>query len=194
VSEKLLTPKEAAKMLGVHPLTLYRWAKKGKIKCIRTPSGRYRYPLKEILRILGKSESDVDVASVAVIYVRVPSERYMKSRLLEKQINELKKFARKKNLEIREIIMDISHGFCGKSPGIERLLELAKERKIGKVLIYSPETLSRLCYWLFERIFEIFGIEIITLRKSSKESSELVYLELLEIIYETLQKTEKKIR
>lgn len=187
LTDKLLTPKEAAKLLGVHTLTLYRWAKKGKIKYVVTPSGRYRYPLSEILKIRGKADIDIDRENKAVIYVRVPSEKYMKTGLLEKQITELKKLAKKKNLEVQEIIMDISHGFCGKTLGIERIIELAKEKKISKLLIYSPESLSRLCYWLFEKMFEILGIEIIPLHKQAKELSDLVYTELLEIISETLQ-------
>lgn len=187
MTDKLLTPKEAAKLLGVHTLTLYRWAKKGKIKYVVTPSGRYRYPLSEILRIRGKVDIDIDREKKAVIYVRVPSEKYMKTGFLEKQINELKQYAKKNNLEIQEIIMDISHGFCGKTLGIERIIELAKEKKISKVLIYSPESLSRLCYWLFEKVFNVLGVEIIPLHKQSKELADLVHVELLEVILETLQ-------
>lgn len=44
-------PKEAAKALGVSPKTLRRYWKKGKIKAVRLPSGRLRYPKDEIERI-----------------------------------------------------------------------------------------------------------------------------------------------
>lgn len=47
----LLQPKEAARALGVSPRTLRRYWKKGKIKAIRLPSGRLRYPKDEIERI-----------------------------------------------------------------------------------------------------------------------------------------------
>ena len=191
MEEKLLTPKEAAKLLGVHPLTLYRWAKAGKIKCVVTPSGRYRYPFSEVKRILGLDSKDIDTYHKAVIYVRVPSDKFVKAGIMEKQINELKTFAKKKGFEIKEIIVDISHGFCRKTTGLERLLELAKEGDIKKVLIYSPDALSRVCYWLFEKIFEILGIEIIPLHKTTKEAHEATYLELLDLIVETLQKSQE---
>jgi len=32
--------RKAAEILGVHPITLRRWEKIGKIRCVRTPSGR----------------------------------------------------------------------------------------------------------------------------------------------------------
>lgn len=191
MKERLLTPKEAARMLGVHPLTLYRWARKGKIKVVTTPSGRYRYPLTEILRILGKDESEIDQVTRTVIYVRVPSEKYIRSKMVDKQIDELKKFAKKKNLDIQEIIIDISHGFCEETSGLKRLIELAQEKKIGKVLVYSPDSLSRICYWLFEKIFGMFGIEIISIHKKAKETSEVLYMELLDLITEVLQKSER---
>jgi len=51
--EILLSPGDAARMLGVHPSTLSRWAKQGKIRCVVLPSGHRKYPLSEILRIKG---------------------------------------------------------------------------------------------------------------------------------------------
>ena len=52
---ELLSPKEAARMLGVNYRTLWRWAKKeGKIRYIELPSGRLRYYREEIESILKK--------------------------------------------------------------------------------------------------------------------------------------------
>jgi excisionase family DNA binding protein len=56
--EKLLTMKEAKSMLGVATITIQRWDKAGKIKCVRTVGGRRRIPLSEVKRLIkegGKS-------------------------------------------------------------------------------------------------------------------------------------------
>lgn len=42
-NDELLPPGEVAKMLGVDPKTLGRWAKLGKIPSIRTIGGHRRY-------------------------------------------------------------------------------------------------------------------------------------------------------
>jgi putative resolvase len=44
MSEKLLTLREACRRLGVHPNTLRKWDREGKISVVRTVGGRRRIP------------------------------------------------------------------------------------------------------------------------------------------------------
>lgn len=44
----LYRPDEAAKFLGVHVLTIYRWVREGKIISIKTRGGHNRIPKSEI--------------------------------------------------------------------------------------------------------------------------------------------------
>ena len=56
--DDLLTPGEAAKRLKLkNSITLTRWAKAGRIVPVRTPTGRYRYSLAEIERVLAGRKS-----------------------------------------------------------------------------------------------------------------------------------------
>lgn len=56
--KKYLTVKEAAKLLGVSPLTLRNWDKSGKLKAIRHPINNYRlYPREQIEFLLRKIRS-----------------------------------------------------------------------------------------------------------------------------------------
>ena len=50
-----LTPREAAKVLGVSIRTLYRWEDDGLINPRRTPGGHRRYRLADIEALLGRS-------------------------------------------------------------------------------------------------------------------------------------------
>ena len=52
----LLTPYEAAKFMGVHPKSLTRWAKQGRIPCIKTPGGHRRYRLEDLLAAYEKAQ------------------------------------------------------------------------------------------------------------------------------------------
>ncbi|MFF4374753.1 helix-turn-helix domain-containing protein [Nocardiopsis dassonvillei] len=49
---ELLTPTEAASMLGIHPKTIGAWANKGRIKCFRTPGGHRRYRRQDVHQAL----------------------------------------------------------------------------------------------------------------------------------------------
>lgn len=59
LEKKYLTIKETAKLLGVTPLTLRNWDKKGKLKALRNPLNHYRiYKPEEIELFIRKIESE----------------------------------------------------------------------------------------------------------------------------------------
>jgi len=72
---KLYRIKEASEILGVHPKTIQRWAREGKIRVVKTVGGIRRIPESEIRRLLGEEVKRVDeVGEVrAVLYARVSS-------------------------------------------------------------------------------------------------------------------------
>ncbi|MGB9866278.1 MAG: IS607 family transposase, partial [Bacillota bacterium] len=78
--------RKAAEILGVHPVTLRRWEKEGRIRCIRTPSGQRRFPRSEILRLLGE---DMPSGRRAVVYARVSSAKQAGAGNLERQRQRL---------------------------------------------------------------------------------------------------------
>lgn len=49
---RLHKPKEAAELLNVSRQTIWVWIRKGKIKALKLPSGQYRIPDSEIVKIL----------------------------------------------------------------------------------------------------------------------------------------------
>ncbi len=51
--ERLLRPREAARLLGICVRTLWNWDRKGLIRCVKTPGGHRRIPLSEVLRLMG---------------------------------------------------------------------------------------------------------------------------------------------
>jgi excisionase family DNA binding protein len=69
MSERLYTIGEVARLFGVSYVAVKKWAYSGKIKYIRTPGGKYRYPESEVKRLLGEQAPKGKVA----IYARVSS-------------------------------------------------------------------------------------------------------------------------
>lgn len=55
--EELLTPGQVARMFGVDPKTVTRWAQTGKLDAIRTLGGHRRYRRSEVERLLREGRS-----------------------------------------------------------------------------------------------------------------------------------------
>ena len=51
-AERLLRPREFCEAVGISYKTFLRWVDEGRIRAVRTPSGRYRVPYSELERIL----------------------------------------------------------------------------------------------------------------------------------------------
>jgi len=84
----LLPPREACRRLGIHLVTLKRWIYSGKIRAVRTPTGRWMIPESEVERIIGGKEEVKEVR--AIIYARVSSSDQKSD--LERQIEYLTQY------------------------------------------------------------------------------------------------------
>ncbi len=82
----------------------------------------------------------------AVLYTRVSSSGSKADRQdNQRQVNDLQAFAQKQSLEVIEVISEKISGSKSieERKGIQRLLELAKSKKINKVLVAEPSRLFR---------------------------------------------------
>lgn len=51
--------KAAARILEVHPRTLRRWRQRGLVACSRTPTGRVRYRIEDLMQATRSERIDV---------------------------------------------------------------------------------------------------------------------------------------
>lgn len=62
-ADELLTSGEVAETFRVHVTTVGRWARKGFIRAIKTPTGIYRYRRGDVEAYLGHHDDDDEAAS-----------------------------------------------------------------------------------------------------------------------------------
>ncbi|TDA26673.1 MAG: IS607 family transposase [Archaeoglobi archaeon] len=168
--EKLYTTGEVAKIFGVSYVAVKKWAYSGKIKYIKTPGGKYRYPESEIRRLLGEQMPKGKVA----IYARVSSADQKED--LERQKQKLIEYAKSKGYQDIEVIEDIASGLNENRKGLNKLFKLVTERQIEAVFITHKDRLTRFGFKYFETFFNSYGCRIETMdsEKVKEPQQELV--------------------
>ena len=172
--ERLLTLKEACKLLGIHPNTLRKWDKQGKIRVVRTVGGRRRIPESEVKRLMGIKE--IDVSRRAAIYVRVSSHDQKQKENLERQKQHLLKYARTRNYEVAAILEDVASGLDENRKGLNKLFNMVDRREIGVVIVSFKDRLTRFGFKYLERYFSSHNvkIEVVDVEEPKDVHQELV--------------------
>ncbi|PSN81980.1 IS607 family transposase [Candidatus Marsarchaeota G2 archaeon OSP_D] len=161
--ERLYTLKEACLLLGLHPRTIQKWDKQGKIRVVRTPGGRRRIPESEIRRLQGEK----GIRSV-IGYARVSSNTQKDD--LERQVEYLRQRG------VREVVTDIGSGLNEKRRGFLRLLDRVLHNEVDKVVVLYEDRLTRFGFDTLKKVFEAHGttIEVLNQTDAKPPQQELV--------------------
>jgi len=177
MEERLLTIKEAKRLLGVSTKTIQRWDKAGKIRCVRTPGGRRRIPLSEVLRIMGEGRSK----PVRVVgYARVSS--HTQSDDLERQKMAIKRYAEENGLRLDEIITDIGSGLNERRRGFKKLLGMIARKEVESVIVTYRDRLTRFGFETLEFFFGVMGAKIVVINEDEKTPQEELVEDLISIV------------
>lgn len=175
VKEKLYTVKKASEILGVHPKTIQKWDREGKIRTVRTPGGRRRIPESEIKRLLGINEEK----GLILGYARVSSQAQKDD--LERQVKAIDQYAKERGWQV-QIFKDIGSGLNENRKNYRKLLELVTNGKVSKVIITYPDRLTRFGFKTLEFFFKENGAEIIIINDKENSPREELIEDLITII------------
>jgi putative resolvase len=161
--ERLYTLKEACLLLGLHPRTIQKWDKQGKIRVVRTLGGRRRISESEIRRLQGEK----GIRSV-IGYARVSSATQKDD--LERQVEYLRQRG------VQEVITDIGSGLNEKRKGFLKLLDRVLHNEVDKVVILYEDRLTRFGFDTLQKVFEAHGtsIEVLNQVEIKSPQQELV--------------------
>ena len=159
--DKLYNISKTAEILDVTPKTLRIWDKENKLKPVLTSGGHRRYKESDINKILGIEETQVEKKEVCVTYSRVSSQKQKVSGDLDRQSQRLSEYCAKHNLYVEYIIKDCGSGLNDKRSGFIQLTDLVIKGKVNKVIVEHKDRLTRFQYNFIEKMYKVFGCEII---------------------------------
>jgi excisionase family DNA binding protein len=163
--QKLFRLSQAAHELGLHPITVRRWIKAGRIQVIQV--GReVRIPRTEIEKIVGTLDG-----RLLVLYARVSG--YGQKADLDTQIERLQAWAatERKGAELL-VLSDIGSGLQASRRHLQRLLKLICADKVAEVVITYEDRLTRFGQEYLETLFACFGVTLTVLEPGESKTPE----------------------
>jgi len=163
--QKLFRLSQAAHELGLHPITVRRWIKAGRIQVIQV--GReVRIPRAEIEKIVGTLEG-----RLVVVYARVSGHGQKAD--LDTQIERLRTWAEieRKGSELL-VLSDVGSGLKASRRHLQRLLKLICEEKVAEVVITYEDRLTRFGQEYLETLFACFGVTLTVLEPGAEKTPE----------------------
>lgn len=168
------------KLLKISRVTLCNYAKTGKIKATKLPSGHYDYDIDSVYELIGKRNK---TKRVNVLYCRVSTPKQKKD--LENQKKTLEEFCAKNGLTISNVYEDIGSGINFDRKGLSELIFKVINHEVSKVIITYKDRLSRISFDLFKNLFEEFNCEIVILNEidDAKIIEKEIFKEIVDMIH-----------
>jgi len=164
-AQKLLRVGAAAHELGLHPITVRRWIKAGRIQVVQV--GReVRIPRSEIERIVGSIDG-----RLLVLYGRVSGRGQLDD--LHTQLERLQTWAKvgRKGMETL-VLSDIGSGLKAGRKQLQRLLKLVCEDKVAEIAVTSEDRLTRFGQEFLATLFACFGVTLTVLEPGADKTPE----------------------
>lgn len=163
-NDRMVRIREACEMLGVHPNTLREWTDQGKIQAYRGENsnhGQRRYRIGDIKNMLGLKDLDATAVLLPIaIYCRVSSHDQRQRGDLERQKCRMLEFAVHKKYHVEYILDEVGSGLNDKRKKLGKLMELAEQHKISKIIVEHKDRLTRFNYEILVSFFNSHGVSV----------------------------------
>lgn len=163
-----LSTREASDILGIHPQTLRRWEREGKVTPEHTPGGHRRYDARELRALLGHVDPAQD-QRVTLAYARVSSHDQKAD--LERQAHVLEAFCAAHGWT-HEVIRDLGSGMNYDKKGLKQLLKRICTGKVDRLVVAHKDRLLRFGAELIFALCEHFGTEVVIINRKGDSTYE----------------------
>ncbi|MEB3701521.1 IS607 family transposase (plasmid) [Candidatus Bealeia paramacronuclearis] len=175
--DKLLSIREASRILGVSNGTLRRWEKESRLVPERTAGGQRRYPLSALRPHLVRTEK---IDRKTLCYARVSSHDQRQD--LERQKQVLEMYCAAQGWKF-ETIADLGSGMNYNKKGLKILISAILDREAGRLVLTHKDRLLRFGAELIFSICEMNQVEVVIINQGKEPSfEEELAKDVLEII------------
>ncbi len=162
---KLLRISKAAHELGLHPFTVRKWIKQGKIAAIWIGQ-EARVPRSEIERLVGRTDG-----RLIVLYGRVSGQGQKGD--LDTQLARLSAWAQIERAGKPTLVLsDIGSGLKATRRQLQRLLKLVREDQVAEIVVTYPDRLTRFGQEYLQVLFDSFGVTLTILEPGEDKTVE----------------------
>ena len=162
---KLLRVSKAAHELGLHPFTVRKWIKQGKIHAVWVGQ-EARVPRSEIERLVGKSDG-----RLLVLYGRVSGQGQKDD--LDTQLARLQAWAKAERAGKPTLVLsDIGSGLKASRKHLQRLLKLVAQDQVAEIAITYADRLTRFGQEYLQVLFDSFGVTLTVLEPGEEKTPE----------------------
>jgi excisionase family DNA binding protein len=162
---KLLRVSKAAHELGLHPFTVRKWIKQGKIHAVWVGQ-EARVPRSEIERLVGKSDG-----RLLVLYGRVSGQGQIHD--LDTQLARLQAWSKAERAGKTPLILsDIGSGLKASRTQLNRLLKLVIEDQVAEIAVTYADRLTRFGQEYLQVLFDSFGVTFTVLEPGEDTTPE----------------------
>jgi putative resolvase len=162
---KLFRVGQAALELGLHPMTVRRWIKAGRIQIIQV--GReMRIPRSEIERLVGQTDD-----RLLVLYGRVSGHGQADDLAIQMQRLQTWAATERRGASLLAL-SDIGSGLKATRRQLQRLLKLVSEDRVAEVAITYEDRLTRFGQEYLETLFACFGVILTVLEPGDEKTPE----------------------
>jgi len=172
--------KEAAVYTGVHPKTLQRLDREGKLKPVRSKTNRRSYT-KEQLKIFFNIQEDINVNKKVIAYCRVSSNNQKPD--LENQIQIIKQYAKQLGINNFQLISEIGGGLNFKRKQFNNILNQIEKKEVACLIIAHKDRLVRFGYDWFANFCLNHNCEIKVLDDEKLSPEQEMVQDLMTIIH-----------
>lgn len=168
-----------ASKTGLHPHTLQRWDREGRLTAGRTATNRRYYTddhLRQVLQLQMPESS-----TKAVAYLRVSSQAQKPD--LKNQRLMLEQFTIAQNISIDEWVEEIGGGLNFKRPKFLRLIDQITIGEINTLVIAHKDRLARFGWELLEHLCQINKCRLVILDSTKHSPEQELVQDLMTIIH-----------
>ncbi len=174
MNDKLIGIAEACELVGVTGNTFRTWTKAGKIEAIRTSErGHRKYRLSDVYSLMGIDVEDQEVTDLPIaVYARVSSHDQKTKGDLDRQKARLLEYCALKKYDIAYVFDEVGSGMNDKRSKLKKLMTLASDGKISKVVIEHKDRLIRFNYNIILMYFNSHRVEVEYMDETLNKSFE----------------------